>query len=106
MATLRARVSRLAATPGPRRADRELEQELRAHLALAAEDAERRGQSPADARRAAAPAGCRGFDDGRVHGSRGGDARGLHPGAARGADQPDRGTAKRMASGLGAGAGG
>ena len=54
MAMLREWISRLAATLCPRRVDRELEQELRAHLELAAEDAERRGQSPADARRAAA----------------------------------------------------
>jgi len=54
MAMLREWISRLAATLCPRRVDRELEQELRAHLELAAEDAERRGLSPADARRAAA----------------------------------------------------
>jgi predicted permease len=51
-ATLREWTSRLVATLRPRRADRELEQELRAHLELAAEDAARRGQSPAEARRA------------------------------------------------------
>jgi predicted permease len=54
MATLREWIGRLVATFRPRRADLELEQELRAHLELAAEAAERRGQSPADARRAAA----------------------------------------------------
>jgi predicted permease len=53
MATLRAWIGRLFATFRPRRSDRELEQELRAHLDLAADEAERRGQSPADARRVA-----------------------------------------------------
>ncbi len=53
MATLREWVSRLWGTLGPNRRDRELEEELRLHLELAAEDARRRGHSPENAVRAA-----------------------------------------------------
>jgi predicted permease len=44
---------RLWGTASGRRTDADLEEELRLHLELAAEDAERRGQEPDDARRAA-----------------------------------------------------
>lgn len=54
MATLREWISRLWATLGPRRDDRDLEQELRLHLELAAEDARRGDASRRDERRAAA----------------------------------------------------
>jgi putative ABC transport system permease protein len=53
MATLREWVSRLWGTLRPGRDDRELEQELRLHLELAAEDARRRGSAPERALRAA-----------------------------------------------------
>lgn len=43
MATLREWITRLWGTIGPRREDRDLEQELRLHLELAEEDARRRG---------------------------------------------------------------
>ena len=46
MATLREWVSRLWGTLRRNRADRDLEEELRLHLELAAEDARRRGDSP------------------------------------------------------------
>lgn len=53
MATLREWVSRLWGTLRRSRADRELEEELRLHLALAAEDARRGANSPESAERAA-----------------------------------------------------
>ena len=53
MATLREWVSRLWGTLSRNRADRDLEEELRLHLELAAEDARRRGGSPEGALRAA-----------------------------------------------------
>ena len=53
MATLREWVSRLWGTVRPRRDDRELEQELRLHVELAAEDARRRGLAPERALREA-----------------------------------------------------
>jgi len=53
MATLREWVNRLWGTLRPSREDRELEEELRLHLELAAEDARRRGNSPESAVRAA-----------------------------------------------------
>jgi putative ABC transport system permease protein len=52
MATLRESISRLWGTLSRNRADRDLEEELRLHLELAAEDARRRGGSPEDARAA------------------------------------------------------
>ena len=53
MATLREWVSRLWGTLSGTRADRDLEEELRLHLELAADDARRRGDSPERAVRAA-----------------------------------------------------
>ena len=53
MATLREWVSRLWGTLRRNRTDRDLEEELRLHLELAAEDARRRGDSPESAVRAA-----------------------------------------------------
>jgi predicted permease len=53
MATLREWVSRLWGTLSKTRADRDLEEELRLHLELAAEDARRRSTSPERAVRAA-----------------------------------------------------
>jgi predicted permease len=52
--TLREWLDRLRGTLQPRRRDAELQDELRLHLELAAERAERSGLAPADARRAAA----------------------------------------------------
>ena len=54
LATLREWITRAASIAGRRRDDADLERELRAHLELAAEDAERRGQPPVAARRTAA----------------------------------------------------
>src|SRR2546429_7333445 len=51
--TVREWITRLYATFHPRRRDDDLEQELRLHLELAAEDARRRGLDPDDAARAA-----------------------------------------------------
>jgi predicted permease len=53
MSTLREWIGRLWGTLRRRRADRDLEEELRLHLELAAEDARRRGGSPESAARAA-----------------------------------------------------
>jgi putative ABC transport system permease protein len=53
MAALREWMSRLWGTLGRSRADRDLEEELRSHLELAADDARRRGESPERAMRAA-----------------------------------------------------
>jgi macrolide transport system ATP-binding/permease protein len=53
MATLREWVNRLWGMLGPGRKDRELEEELRLHLELAADDERRRGHSPEGAERAA-----------------------------------------------------
>src|SRR5688500_10223031 len=53
MRSLREWVHRLLGTLGPRRRDRDLEDELRSHLELAAEDAGRRGGTREDAVRAA-----------------------------------------------------
>ena len=53
MRMLREWVHRLLGTLNPRRRDRELEEELRSHLELAADEAQRRGQTPEDAARAA-----------------------------------------------------
>jgi predicted permease len=53
MATFRELVIRLRDTLRPRRRDRELEEELRLHLELTAEEARRRGDSPESATRAA-----------------------------------------------------
>src|SRR5262245_60566248 len=53
MATLREWVSRLWGTFRRHRTDRELEEELRLHLALATEEEERRAESPEHARRVA-----------------------------------------------------
>jgi hypothetical protein len=53
MRTLREWLLRLWATFRRRRTDADLEQELRLHLALAADEAHRRGQPPEDAERAA-----------------------------------------------------
>ena len=44
---------RVLGTIDPRRQDRDLEEELRVHLELASDDAQRRGQTPEDAMRAA-----------------------------------------------------
>ena len=54
IAALREWTGRAAATAGRRRDDADLERELRAHLELAVEEAERRGQPPARALRTAA----------------------------------------------------
>lgn len=53
MRVLREWLHRVFGTVSRRRRDEELEQELRSHLELAAEDAQRRGQTPRDAARAA-----------------------------------------------------
>src|SRR5438034_6646319 len=53
MATFRVWITRLWRTLHPARNDRDLEQELRIHLDLAAADARRRGAAPASAARAA-----------------------------------------------------
>ena len=53
MRTLREWIRRLWETMYPGRRDGDLEQELRSHLELAAEDAQRRGLDPDDAARAA-----------------------------------------------------
>src|SRR2546426_10925993 len=53
MAALREWTCRLRGTLRRNRADRDLEEELRLHLELAAEDARRRGDSPERAARAA-----------------------------------------------------
>jgi hypothetical protein len=53
MRLLREWVHRVLGTLDPRRRDRELEDELRAHLELAADDAQRRGHTSEDAMRAA-----------------------------------------------------
>ena len=53
MGTLREWVNRLWGTLCPNRKDRELEEELRLHLELAAEDRRRRGDPPESAVRAA-----------------------------------------------------
>ncbi|HEY7192474.1 MAG TPA: permease prefix domain 1-containing protein, partial [Gemmatimonadales bacterium] len=50
---LREWIHRLRGTLLPSRRDADLEEELRLHLALAAEEARRRGLEPADAVRAA-----------------------------------------------------
>src|SRR3977135_485040 len=52
MARLREWIRRLCGTLRPSRGDRDLEQELRLHLELAAEDALRRGRTSEDAPRA------------------------------------------------------
>ena len=53
MRLLREWVHRVLGTLDPRRRDRELEEELRSHLELATDDAQRRGPTPEDAVRAA-----------------------------------------------------
>ncbi len=53
MHVLREWLHRVFGTLGGRRRDQELEQELRSHLELAAEDAQRRGETPGEAARAA-----------------------------------------------------
>ncbi len=53
MQILREWMQRLLGTLGPGRRDRDLEEELRLHLELAAADAKRRGEAPQDAARAA-----------------------------------------------------
>src|SRR5262245_25112029 len=53
MQTIHEWLDRLLGALGMRRRDDDLEQELQAHLALAAEDAARRGDAPPDAVRAA-----------------------------------------------------
>ena len=53
MRMLREWVHRVLGTLDPRRRDRELEEELRSHLELATDDAQRRGHTPEDAARAA-----------------------------------------------------
>ena len=54
MTHVRAWIDRLRGTLRPRRGDRELQEELRLHLQLAAEEAQRRGDSPEGAARTAA----------------------------------------------------
>ena len=54
MTQVRAWIDRLRGTLRPRRGDLELQEELRLHLQLAAEEAQRRGDSPEDAARTAA----------------------------------------------------
>ena len=54
MTRVREWIDRLRGTLRPGRSDRELEEELRLHLQLAAEEAQRAGDSPASAARAAA----------------------------------------------------
>jgi predicted permease len=51
--TLREWLDRLLGTLRPRRSDADLQEELRLHMALAAEDAQRRGENPEQAARAA-----------------------------------------------------
>ena len=53
MRVLREWLHRVAGSLGKRRRDQEMEQELRTHLALAAEDAQRRGETPGEAARGA-----------------------------------------------------
>ena len=53
MNVLREWVTRLCGTLRPRRADHDLEEELRLHVELAAEEARRRGESPERATRSA-----------------------------------------------------
>src|SRR5687767_1914877 len=53
MRILREWVHRVLGTLHPRRRDRELEEELRLHLELAADEAQRRGHTLEDARRSA-----------------------------------------------------
>jgi predicted permease len=53
MRVVREWLHRVLGTVSRRRRDEELEQELRSHLELAAEDAQRRGETPRDAARAA-----------------------------------------------------
>src|SRR5258708_14193584 len=54
MAHIREWIDRLRGTLRPRRSDLELQEELRLHLQFAAEEAQRRGDSPAGAARTAA----------------------------------------------------
>ena len=54
MRVLREWLHRVVGTLSRRRGDQELEQELRLHLQLAAEDAQRQGETPGEAARAAA----------------------------------------------------
>src|SRR5688572_16207518 len=53
MRVLREWLHRIFGTLGSRRRDQELEQELRSHLELAAEDAQRRGKTAGEAARTA-----------------------------------------------------